>query len=107
MGLYDWYRPKAPLACPSCGQPLTEWQGKEAACALLVWEEGSAAPIDQRVDEDVRLEAWELHRFRLPAAFAIYSFDCPAHQPLVADCSCADGVWTVTRLQPPAQPKRP
>jgi len=54
MGMLDWYRPVPDLACPVCGTPLREWQGKEGPCGLFVWQQGEIAPIDQVVDEECR-----------------------------------------------------
>jgi hypothetical protein len=27
--MFDYYQPHSALACPMCGKPLGEWQGKE------------------------------------------------------------------------------
>jgi hypothetical protein len=58
------------------------------------------------VDEEVRLlpEDWE--RFTLPESFAIYSHDCPQHQPIDAICTTRNGVWSSTELQSPPRDKQ-
>ena len=110
MGMFDTYRPKAETACPVCGTPLTEWQGKDGPCALFIWEEGVKWPVDQAIDdEEVKLTAEELRKHSLPEAFVIYSYDCASHKPIFAQCSCRDGIWSNTKIlsfeQPPGRPK--
>jgi hypothetical protein len=99
MSLFDWFVPKPDLACPRCGRTLTEWQGKDGARGLFVWEQGAAAPIDQRVDEEVRLAPAEAAKLRLPASCLIYT-DCSCGSEFLVEalCSATDGVWTETRL---------
>lgn len=100
MGMFDYYQPAGPRHCPVCGRPLVEWQGKDGPNAIFVWAEGSPAPIDHDVDDDLRSPFHERQKFRLPRTFEIYSYDCPEHQPIGADCECDDsGVWTRTVLR--------
>jgi len=98
MGMFDWYRPAAASTCPVCGDPLDGWQGKEGPNALLVWAEGSAAPVDQRADDEWKpmLE----HRWKdkgLPDEFEIHTFDDHDHW-VSATCTAVDGVWRETRI---------
>ena len=44
MGMFDWYQPALPIACPACGHALSEWQGKDGPCDLFVWVEGKPSP---------------------------------------------------------------
>jgi hypothetical protein len=102
MGMFDWYKPAGSIACPECGTPLQEWQGKDANNLLLIWQEGSKHPIgDDWDDPDVLLPAEDYDHYTLPAHFLIYSHDCPTHQPIEAYCSTDDeGVWTRTWVIP-------
>jgi hypothetical protein len=97
MGMFDWYRPAGHLECPICLSPLREWQGKDASCALFVWKQGVATPIEQAVDADIRAQPEVVQSTRLPDAFQIYSHDCPLHR-VTAACQTASGVWTATRI---------
>lgn len=75
MGMFDEFTPVPPLCCPACGKELHGWQGKDGENALMVWQQGVAAPIDQSIDdEDVKLEPEKLAVFRLPERFSIYDF---------------------------------
>jgi hypothetical protein len=98
MSLFDYYRPKDAQRCPLCLRALEEWQGKDGPNGLLVWVEGTRFPVDQRADDDVRLEREALQRLRLPERFVIYSYDCPEHI-VSADCSTLDGIWTTTSVR--------
>ncbi len=95
MSMFDWYRPTDNPKCPKCGAQLKDWQGKDGPCALFVWEQGQRNPIIQKVeDEELQWTDEEKCRFVLPDNFTIYSYDCPNHQPVVAKCTCIDGVWS-------------
>jgi hypothetical protein len=98
MGMFDWFVPADDLRCPVCEASLDEWQSKAGPCALLVWNEWEAAPLEQRVDEEYRLSFAELQRFTLPDLFIIYSYDCGCPFPAEASCKSVDGVWSATEL---------
>jgi hypothetical protein len=100
MGMFDWYRPTGDLKCPACGRPLTTWQGKDGPRALFVWQQGEAAPVAQEADDDVQLAKGERQGIRLPSRFTIYSYDCPDHHPVDADCVCVGEVWATTSITP-------
>jgi hypothetical protein len=100
MALFDWYRPAGELRCPACGRILTAWQGKDGPCGLFVWQEGVASPIEQEVDDELRIDESDRIRFRLPHRFVIYTYDCPEHQPIEADCVGVDGRWHGTFVRP-------
>ncbi len=93
MGMFDWYQPRGLRACPVCGSPLREWQGKDGPCGLLVWEQGQAAPVEQRCDPEWQMDPEALSRVRLPERFVFYSHDCPAHI-IEAEGRTCDEVWT-------------
>jgi hypothetical protein len=97
MGMFDWYQPYPPLSCPVCGIELKEWQGKEGPCALFVWRQGTAGPVDQLVEAECRLSDDRLMGWRLPETFFIYSYDCERHMVL-ATGNCTQGTWTSTRI---------
>ena len=97
MGMFDWYRPAGKFECPVCHTALREWQGKDGACALYVWQQGGAAPVDQACDEECKGLPEITAASRLPAEFAIYSYDCERHC-IYAACTCIDDVWSETSL---------
>src|SRR5688572_28673342 len=98
MSLFDYYQPVPDLCCPACGRTLEgEWQGKDGSRAMFVWRQGTAAPIEQRVDDDIRWSAAELSRFRLPPTFEIYTRCCGSF-PVEAECKTLDGIWSDTTL---------
>jgi uncharacterized protein YbaR (Trm112 family) len=99
MSMFDWYRPAGGHVCPVCRTPLLEWQGKDGACALYVWEQGIAGPIDQACDEECRGSAELMAATRLPESFTIYSNDCGRHF-VAASCQSVDGIWTETHVEP-------
>ncbi len=96
MGMFDTFIPDPHISCPVCGALLSDWQGKDADCALFVWRQGLAAPIDQTVPEEARLTDAQRSTLRLPQAFEIYSYDCDCPFPVEAICTCTDGVWDRT-----------
>jgi hypothetical protein len=107
MSLFDYYRPKASFECSTCGLPLVEWQGKDGPNSMFVWAEGIAQPVGQLVgDADLRASPDDLARVRLPRRFTIYSYGCPEHQPIEADCEAPAGVWNRTTLRPVSRSPR-
>ena len=99
--MFDHYRPKPDLQCPVCGALGVDWQGKDGPCGLFVWEQGQAAPVDQRVDDECKISAQARAEFRLPARFQIYS-DCRCPTSFDAVGFTEQGVWTRTELLNPA-----
>lgn len=53
MGMLDYYQPRPDLSCPVCDASNLEWQGKDGPCALFLWEQGHAAPINQLIEENL------------------------------------------------------
>lgn len=100
MGMFDWYKPAKEYSCPVCGTPLKDWQGKDGPCGLFVWQEGDKNPIDQPIDDEVRLSVEERQQFILLLRFWIYSFDCPYHYPINAFGTTQNEIWSSTTLQP-------
>jgi len=100
VGIFDYYRPEEARFCPTCGQPLVEWQGKDGSRALFTWEEGIAYPTDQGGDDDVKLLAEDRMKYRLPTRFLIYSYDCENHHPIDVECEAPDGTWCKTKVMP-------
>ena len=93
MGMLDSYLPDPPLNCPVCGAALSDWQGKDGDCGILVWRQGLAAPIEQAVPDEVRIADAERLALRLPPTFGIYSDHCGCPFPVDAIGTCTDGVW--------------
>ena len=98
MGMFDYYQPHSALACPMCGKPLGEWQGKDGPCGLFVWKQGVPAPIDQIVDADVCLESEALAKVRLPTSFLIYTHCCSTKYAVEARCTAPDNTWSSIEL---------
>ena len=95
LGMFDWYEPDPVIVCPSCGAEASGWQGTEGPSALLVWHQGDAHPVSQRVDEP--LDQDRLLDFALPSRFSV-STECPRGHALSAEGVCIDGAWTSTSL---------
>ena len=94
MGMYDQYEPDPSIHCPYCGTALTEWQGKDGPCVLLIWRQGIAAPRGPFIDPKAALD-----RFRLPQEFHFAPAKvgcrfCPSY----AIGHSEDGVWKSTTL---------
>jgi hypothetical protein len=100
MSLFDYYQPPDDLRCPACGRALpSEWQGHDGPCALLVWRQGSRAPIEQRVDDDeARWSDMERATLRLPPAFRIRTHCCGGRFAVEADCVAVQGTWIETSV---------
>ena len=90
-GMFDHYHPKPALLCPICGASGLEWQGKDGPCALFVWEQGQAAPVDHRVDDECKISLDDRAEIRLPIRFEIYA-KCRCPTFLAAVGVVADGV---------------
>jgi len=103
--MFDWYQPSASFDCPNCGRPLSDWQGKDGPNALLVWREETAAPVDQRVDDDLRVPAARIAALRLPSEFVIYT-TCCGRFLIEAICETEFETWVRTRLAGPADVDR-
>lgn len=109
MGMLDYFVPKPPIECPSCGSPTTEWQGKPwSGCALFVWEQGDLSPIDQRVDDECRISAEQLATRRLESdLIPIYGGGCSSCGRGWCDSAfgmfadARSGVWSQTIFDPP------
>ena len=77
MGMFDEYVPIPTLNCPACGSPLNGWQGKDGPNALMIWQQGTSHPINQRIkDAHNEIEQRQLAEFRLPEKFQIYTSCC-------------------------------
>jgi hypothetical protein len=99
MGMFDYYEPDPALVCSVCGASLTGWQGKDGPCALLVWRQGMAGPVDQAVPNDDKGDPAVLKRLRLPRQFEIYTQCCGGSFFVWASCVALDGVWSTTVLE--------
>ncbi len=92
--MFDWYEPIPALSCPRCAAALDGWQGKDGECALWVWRQGHAEPVDQRVDAEHRSSGSVA---RLPARFVINT-TCSRGHHAEAFGEAPEGIWTLTTL---------
>ena len=96
MGMFDWYKPVPNLECPVCKVALDCWQGKDGACALFIWQQGTAFPISQEAD-DCNVDETDKLKFRLPETFRIYT-NCEKHW-IEAECKCENETWIETVIK--------
>ena len=89
--MYDIFIPSEPIKIPERDIVINELQGKDGPNGLLVWKQGIATPIDQRVDEENRIKSEKRETFRLPDEFTIY--DIVEGEFFGFKCKCIDGVW--------------
>jgi len=106
MGLFDYYEPDPAIECPKCGGRLSGWQGKDRHPALFVWRQGVTAPVDQRVDPDVRVLPEKLATFRVSPEFWIYGGECSCgykfdDSRFGVRCTAPAGVWQTAEIDPP------
>lgn len=76
MSLRDYCIPDPPLECPRCDGVLTGWETRNEGSCFFVWQQGLAAPIDQRVDFDIAAPPERRVEFRLPPEFTILYGEC-------------------------------
>jgi hypothetical protein len=94
MGMFDYYEPIPAITCPTCGEPLSGWQGKEGPCALLIWRQGQTLPIENPGNEVGPGRARLLETWRLPRTFTLYTF-CGCEQWVTArGATNESGAWT-------------
>lgn len=104
VGMFDWYEPTVGAICPSCGQPIIEWQGKSGPCALFVWRQGERHPVGQPIAEESKIEPARYSEFSLPTTFDIWGY-CAEQHGWTRECQCTDGVWRNTGpLHPMREP---
>lgn len=101
MGMFDHYHPRPERRCPQCDAPLSEWQGKDATCALFEWTQGCPAPTDQLLDEEWAVAVADRDRHRLPDEFSLYTRCAACGLWIEAHGSCEAGVWARTDLVSP------
>ena len=93
MGMFDVYQPLPPPSCPWCGAGFrAAWQGKDGPNGLFVWRQGQRHPVDQQVDDEVKIDRERYVEFVLPAEFWI-SGECEQGHAVGATCRCVAGVW--------------
>jgi hypothetical protein len=95
VGLHDRYVPVPAIECARCGATITEWQGKNGPCDVVVWTQGNAAPaIDAR--DDWPPDPERLAVARLPEAFLLYG-TCPTCEAFANAIGLVErGVWSRT-----------
>lgn len=107
MGMIDYFIPDPPIECPYCDGFLTDWQGKHSGdMGLFVWQQGKAAPIDQKIDLEVRASELALRGMRLGPEFDIYGGECTRcgfkwwDSAWRVHCWTKGGVWTQIEIVP-------
>lgn len=101
MSMFDTYEPLPELTCPCCSASLRDWQGKDGPRLCLVFRQGVPGAVGTALDGWPEYRKLHGDRERLPAAFRIYSYDCPRHRPIYARCASEDGTWTRTEIISP------
>ncbi|MES2597101.1 MAG: hypothetical protein V4662_17275 [Verrucomicrobiota bacterium] len=97
IGMFDHFQPE-PALCVD-GEALPGWQGKAGPCALYIWRQHCAAPVDQAVDEGVRGKPEVMVASRLPEGEALIYTEHPRNGEMVyATILVRDGVWIETTL---------
>ncbi len=108
MGMFDWFVPQPPLACPKCGTALSRWQGKSGPCVLFEWVQGLRSPARQLMDNDVAATPAVRDRSVLPPDFELYTTCSGCSTWIEALGSCEQGTWNhvdfVNPLEPPGVP---
>ena len=96
MGMFDWYQPDPPIVCD--GLEVVDWQGGDGPCALYVWRQHFAAPVDQVVDSEVRGRPEVMEASRLPEGESTIHATSPSDSKLLfATIVVKDGVWIETK----------
>ncbi|MEW6131276.1 MAG: hypothetical protein AB1757_29875 [Acidobacteriota bacterium] len=107
MGLFDYFIPDPAIECPACDGFLTGWQGKHSGdMCLFVWQQGTVAPIDQKVDAEVKISERALSGMRVEPEFDIYGGECQQcgfkwwDSAWRVRCWTEGEVWTQTEIVP-------
>ena len=101
MGMFDWYNPIPSISCPVCKKQLAGWQGKAGPNALFLWKQGYTSPVDQLVDDEIKISAEERAQFHLPDEFEFYTYECDCKRRIVAIGRCTNGTWNESQLMTP------
>ena len=87
----DYYQTNDAILCPKCGREIYEWEGQEGPNALFIWLKGNKHPIDQRADEDCKLEEKDFIKWFLPEKFELWNTE--GNCTVVAEGMCENGIW--------------
>lgn len=107
MSLFDYFDPDRPVGChrPGCTGNLLGWQGKHHGhCCLFVWRQGVIAPVDQRVDEEIKARLENRDTFRLQPDTVILGHGatcdkCRAFGRFHIECTTnSQGLWVATKI---------
>ena len=105
MSLWDCCIPDPPLECPRCDGILAGWETRNEGSCFLVWQQGVAAPIEQKLDPDVATPLERRAEFRLPFEFTLSWGECSKcgykFWGDVRGTSDGAGVWRTLQLDPP------
>jgi hypothetical protein len=107
MSLYDYFDPDPPIGChrPGCTGNLLGWQGRHSSLpCLFVWQQGVIAPVDQRVDEEIKAKLEKRSTFRLPINVVILAAGatcdkCGGFARFDIECTTnSEGLWFATKI---------
>lgn len=106
MSSFDYYEPDPALRCPACGALLEGWRGTDGPADLLVWRQGSAAPVAQRNGAAQPRDAAALAALRLPNVFRMQVACCSSRFAVEAVGRAPNGTWSSTELVTAATAQR-
>ncbi len=89
MPLGDFYVPDPIILCPLCGSPIPEWEGYGGAGAFVVFAQGKAEPIEERLPSQVPEGG-----AKLPDGTVPLFVTCKEGHPLMAEATIEDGVFS-------------
>jgi len=105
MSRYDICIPDPPQECPRCDGVLTGWETRNEGSFWFVWQQGIAAPIDQRLDADLAVPPERRQALRLPSEFTVFGSECSrCGYKFFGEARCTtdgSGIWRTMQLVPP------
>lgn len=98
MGMFDHFEPVPPIEVD--GVVLSGWQGKAGPCALYIWRQGKASPIEHAVDQEWKEKPAVVAGIRLPEGESLIYTTHPNDKRWInAAILVRNGTWVETRLR--------